>query len=238
VRNMTRRVLVPLVLAVAASGVAHAVTAEELIAKNLEARGGAAKLAAIKSMHSVGTVRLGGGQEAKVEAWAVQDQKYRGDFSLQGMTAIQSWDGKQAWRVSPFQGRRDPQMVSADDAKGLVLAADIAGPLSEYKAKGSTVEYLGTEDVDGTEAHKIRVRQKNGDSQIVFLDPDHFLEIRVTTKQMIRGQEETQSTDLGEYEKVDGIYFPFEIGRTHLDKVELNTEIDPTLFPVPAGGAK
>jgi len=112
------------------------------------------------------------------------------------------------------------------------------GPLSDYKAKGSTVEYLGTEDVDGTEAHKIRVRQKNGDSQIVFLDPDHFLEIRITSKQMIRGQEETQSTDLGEYEKVDGLYFPFEIGRTHLDKVELNTEIDPSLFPVPAGGAK
>jgi len=235
---MKSRLLVPVVFAFAVSGLAHAVTAEELIAKNLEARGGAAKLSAIKSMHSVGTVRLGGGQEAKVEAWAVQGDKYRGDFTLQGMTAIQSWDGKQAWRVSPFQGRRDPQMVTADDAKGLVLAADIAGPLSDYKAKGSTVEYLGTEDVDGTEAHKIRVRQKNGDSQIVFLDPDHFLEIRITSKQMIRGQEETQSTDLGEYEKVDGLYFPFEIGRTHLDKVELNTEIDPSLFPVPAGGAK
>ena len=232
---MTSRLLVTLILALTASSLAHAVTAEELIAKNLEARGGAAKLAAVKSMHSTGTVRLGGGQEAKVEAWAVQRAKYRGDFSLQGMTAIQSWDGKEAWRVAPFQGRKDPQMMSADDYKDLIQASDIVGELSDYKAKGSTVEYLGTEDVDGTEAHKIRVRLKNGDNQLVFLDPDHFLEIRVTNKRMIRGQEETGTTDLGEYEKVDGIYFPFEIGRTHLDKIELNTAIDDKQFAVPAG---
>jgi outer membrane lipoprotein-sorting protein len=235
---MTSRLLVPLVLALTASGVAHAVTAEELISKNLEARGGAAKLAAVKSMHATGTLRLGGGQEAKIENWAVQRAKYRGDFTLQGMTAIQSWDGKEAWRVSPFQGRRDPPMMSSDDYKDLIEAADIVGPLSDYKAKGSTVEYLGTEDVDGTEAHKIRVRLKNGDSNIVFLDPDHFLEIRITSKRMIRGQEETSSTDLGEYEKVDGIYFPFEIGRTHLDKIELNTAIDDKQFAVPAGVAR
>jgi hypothetical protein len=232
---MTSRLLVPLVLALAASSVAHALTAEELIAKNLEARGGAAKLAAIKSAHTVGTLRLGGGQEAKVESWAVSGAKYRGDFTLQGMTAIQSWDGKQAWRVSPFQGRREPQMMSPDDYKDLIESSDVAGPLSDYKAKGSTVEYLGTEDVDGTDAHKIRVNLKNGDSQYVFLDPDHFLEIRITSKRMIRGQEETSSTDLGEYEKVDGIYFPFELGRTHLDKIELNAAIDEKLFLVPTG---
>lgn len=232
---MIRRLIVSSLLFVAVPGIARAVTAEELIAKNLEARGGAAKLAAITSMHAVGTVRTFGGQEAKVETWAVDREKYRSEFTLQGMTAIQAWDGKEAWAVRPFGGRREPQKLTADDSKGLVEAADIAGPLSEYQAKGSKVEYLGTEDVDGTDAHKIRVTLKNGDTQYVFLDPDHFLEIRIISRRVVRGQEEDQTTELGEYVKVDGIYFPFEIGRTHLDKMELGTAIDPNLFPVPAG---
>ena len=223
-----------LVLAVL-SGSAAAMTAEELVAKNLEARGGAAKLRAITSMHTVGARRVGGGQDAKIESWAVEGQGYRGEFSLQGMTAVSAWDGKEAWSISPFGGRREPQKISADDAKGLIEQTDIAGPLLDYQAKGNKVEYLGTEDIDGTDAHKLRVTLKNGDTEYLFLDPDAFLEIRVVNHRMVRGQEEVATTDLGEYEKVDGIYFPFESGRTHLEKVELNQPIDPKMFGFPGG---
>ena len=217
------------------SGSVSAMTAEELVARNLEARGGAAKLRTLKSMHTVGTQRIGGGQEAKVESWAIAPEEFRGEFSMQGMTAVQAWDGQEAWSISPFGGRRDPQRVSAADAKGLIERADIAGPLVDYQAKGNKVEYLGTEDIDGTDAHKLRVTQKNGDTQVLFLDPDQFLEIRVVNHRMVRGQEEVSSTDLGEYEKVDGIWFPFESGRTHLEKVELNQPIDPKIFAFPGG---
>jgi len=217
-------------------GHAGALTAEELVAKNLEARGGAAKLRAITTMHTIGTRRVGGGQDAKVESWAISLKDYRGEFSLQGMTAVSAWDGTEAWSISPFRGRRDPQKLAADDAKGMIEAADVAGPLVDYKGKGHTVEYLGTEDIDGTDAHKLRVNLKNGDTQYLFLDPDQFLEIRVVNHRMVRGQEEVSTTDLGEYEKVDGIYFPFESGRTHLETVELNQPIDPKIFAFPGGG--
>jgi len=218
------------------SASAATMTAEDLVAKNLEARGGAAKLRAITTIHTVGTRRVGGGQDAKVESWAVAGKDYRGEFSLQGMTAVSAWDGTEAWSISPFGGRREPQKISADDAKGMIEAADIAGPLVDYQAKGNKVEYLGTEDIDGTDAHKLRVTLKNGDTQYLFLDPDAFLEIRVVNHRMVRGQDEVSTTDLGEYEKVDGIYFPFESGRTHLEKVELNQPVDPKIFAFPGGG--
>jgi hypothetical protein len=217
------------------TGNAFAMTAEELVAKNLEARGGAAKLRAITTMHAVGKVRAGGGLDAKIESWAVVPSGFRGEFTLQGMTEVQAWDGREAWTVSPFGGRRDPQKTSADDAKGLIERADVAGPLLDYKAKGHTVEYLGTEDIDGTEAYKLRVTLKNGDTEYLYLDPDQFLEIRVVNHRMVRGQEEVQSTDLGEYEKVDGIYFAFEAGNRHLEKIELNQTIDTKLFAFPGG---
>lgn len=224
-----------LVTAAGFTGTASAITAEELVAKNLEARGGEAKLRAIKSIHRVGKVRTGGGADAKIESWAIQPDMYRSEFSLQGMTAVQAWDGKQAWVISPFQGRKEPQKITPDDAKGLIEAADIAGPLVDYKSKGNTIEYLGTEDIDGTDAHKLRVTLKNGDSQILFLDPDAFLEIRVVSHRMVRGQEEVATVDLGEYEKVNGLYFPFETGRSQIETIELDTAVDPKVFGFPGG---
>jgi hypothetical protein len=222
-----------LVAAPAFAQSAKAFTAEELIEKNLQARGGADKLRAVETMHMSGKMRFGGGIEAQNQFYAVDGKKARFELSLQGMTAINAWDGQGAWAVQPFQGRRDPQKTSEDDAKGLILAADIIGPLLDWKAKGSKVVYLGTEDIDGTDAHKVRVTFKNGDSRVVFLDPDHFLEIRVEDHQFVRGQEQVNSSDVGEYVQVDGVYFPFEQGPLQVEALSLNKPLDDALFAFP-----
>ena len=217
---------------------ARAVTADELIAKNIQARGGIDKLHAIVSMHTVGKLRLGGGLEAKTETFAIAPDKMRFEFTLQGLTAVNAWDGQQGWAIQPFQGRRDPQKTSIDDNKPLIEGADILGPLVDYKAKGNRVEYLGTEDIDGTDAYKLRVTRKNGDSEMIYLDPDQYLEIRVVTHDMIRGQEQVQTTDLGEYELVNGVYFPFEQGQNHIDTADANGKIDPQMFAFPVAAVK
>ena len=215
------------------SATASAITADELIAKNLAAHGGADKLKAITSMHSEGKLRLGGGLEAKIESFQLGSEKMRFEFTLQGLTGVNAWDGKEGWAIQPFQGRKDPQKTTLDDNKQLIYGADIAGPLVEYKAKGNKVEYLGTEDIDGTDAYKLRVTRKTGDSQVIYLDPDSYLEIRTVDHVMIRGQEQVQTTDLGEYEKVDGVYFPFEMGQIHIEKAETNKPIDAAMFSFP-----
>ncbi|HEY2346075.1 MAG TPA: hypothetical protein VGH80_09335 [Xanthomonadaceae bacterium] len=217
---------------------ASAITADELIAKNIAARGGIDKLHAIASLHTVGKLRLGGGLEAKTESFGIAPDKLRQEFTLQGLTAVNAWDGATGWAIQPFQGRKDPQKTTPDDNKQLIEGADILGPLVDYQAKGNKVEYLGTEDIDGTDAHKLRVTRKNGDSVVIYLDPDQFLEIREVTHDMIRGQEQVQTTDMGEYEKIDGVYFPFEQGQNHIEKAEANTKIDPAMFAFPTAAAK
>ena len=210
-------------------------TADELVAKNLEARGGEAKLRAIKSIHRVGKVRTGGGAEAKIESWAVSPEKFRSEFSLQGMTAVSAWDG-----TAGVGGLPVPRPEGAAEARprrrqGHDRAGRHRRPARRLPREGHAIEYLGTEDIDGTEAHKLRVTLKNGDTQLRFLDPDAFLEIRIVSQRMVRGQEAVQSVDLGEYEKVDGIYFPFELGRNQLETIELNPAIDPAIFAMPGG---
>jgi hypothetical protein len=222
---------------------AHAMTADELIAKNLDARGGLASVQAIKTLKSEGKLLFGGQFELTFTQYQKAPASARTDASLQGLTAVQAWNGAQAWQISPFQGRKDPEKMSADDARALADEAPIGGPLVDWRARGSQVEYLGTEDVDGTEAHKLKVTLKNGDVVYDYLDPDHFLEIRAVSQRSVRGTRVESVSDFGEYEKVAGVYFPFSIatenkadgGRQQMtiERAEANVPMDDGLFAFP-----
>ncbi len=132
----------------------------------------------------------------------------RYDFGLQGLDLVQSYDGHGAWKINPFQGRKDAEKMSADEARQLADAALIEGPLLASRHDGSRVQYLGREDFDGTLGYKVKVTQKDGDEFTYLLDPDTYLEIKVEETRRIRGAQQTTETELGDYEKVAGVYFP------------------------------
>jgi hypothetical protein len=138
--------------------------------------------------------------------------------------------------------------MSVDESKSLVEEAEIGGPLENWKTAGKTVTYLGTEDVEGTAAHKLRVVQKNGDISYVYLDPDYFLEIRVIDQRTEQGAQVEVETDLGDYEKINGVYLPFsiEVGskgstdkqKTIIEKGEANLPVDDAIFEFPVKATK
>jgi hypothetical protein len=227
-----------------AGATAHAMSADELVAKNLQARGGLAKVQAIKTLKTEGKLLFGGQFELRFAQYQKAPESIRSEASLQGLTAVQAWDGSEAWQISPFQGRKDPEKMTPDDAKAFADDAPIGGPLVDWQARGSKVEYLGTEDVDGTEAHKLKVTLKNGDIDYVYLDPDHFLEIRIVAQRSVRGTQVVSSSDYGDYEQVEGVYFAFSIatenkadGSTQqvtIERAEANEPMDAALFAFPA----
>ena len=244
---MIMRTTGALVALMFACATARAASVDELVAKNLEARGGLARLQAIKTLKAEGKLLFGGQFELGLVQYQKAPDSIRNEASLQGLTAVQAWDGKEAWQISPFQGRKDPEKMTPDDAKAFADDAPIGGPLLDWQARGSKVEYLGTEDVDGTEAHKLKVTLKNGDIDYVYLDPDHWLEIRVVAQRMVRGTQVESSNDYGDYEEVAGVYFPFSISTVNkadgstqqvtIDKAEANVSLDDTLFSFPAGAS-
>ena len=188
---------------------AQAWTADELVAKHLEARGGQAALHAVNSVRMTGRYDPASGQDMRIANLNTRSGKLRSEFSLQGMTAVTAYDGKSAWQIQPFGGRKDPFRMSEEDAQEQADSADLDGPLVDYQAKGHRLEYLGTEDVDGTGAHKLKLTRKNGSVVIYFLDPDYFLTIREHRQRMVRGVLQESETELGEYEKVAGLMLPF-----------------------------
>jgi hypothetical protein len=224
-------------------------TVDELVAKNVAAKGGADALRALQSVRFTGKMLVNEGQiQLAYAETKKRPDEVRTEATLQGMTAVEAYDGKEGWRISPFQGRKDPEKMSADDVKPLMENAEIDGPLVNWKEKGSTLEYVGREDVDGTSAYKIKVVRKNGDVNFVYLDPDHFLEIRILTQRVRHGAQEETETDVGDYEKIGGVFIPFSIegGRKGdpdkqkvvVEKAEANVPVDDAIFHFPTTASK
>jgi hypothetical protein len=150
--------------------------------------------------------------------------------------------------VSPFEGRKDPDLLSADDMKSLVEDADIDGQLVDYRNKDHRAELIGHDSVEGTDCYKIKLTLSSSDIRYYYIDADSFLELKVETERRIRGSVQANETLYGDYEKVNGIYFPFafESGQKGspdrvkftVDKVELNVPLSDSRFSIPVGGAK
>ena len=227
----------------------HALTASELVAKNIEAKGGAAALQAVKSLRREGRLIVNGGQFVlELRETKQRPDSIRTEVSMQGLSQVQAYDGKEGWRIDPFGGRKDPERMAADDVREYAEDATIDGVLADASAAGHRIEYLGTEDIDGTPAHKLKVVRKDGGLQYVYLDPDYFLEIRVESQRTVRGVKRTSVTDYGNYEKVGGVFWPLSIesgikGQGDPAKFEyqsavVNPDIAADYFSFPAAAKK
>jgi hypothetical protein len=224
--------------------VAYTQTADELISKNIQAKGGMDKIKAIKSVRQTGKLDLGGGFRAQGVQENMRPNQVRETFTIQGMTAVQAYDGSTAWQIQPFQGHKDPELMGEDDLRDMQLDSDFDNPMVDYKEKGNAVEYLGHDVVDGDDALRLKVTLKNGDIIYYYLDPDTFLEIRKEVQQFIRGSVRERVVDYGSYKPVNGVMYPFSISlgtksnpgaqTLTVEKVEVNTSIDPADFAVPA----
>jgi hypothetical protein len=226
---------------------AGAQTVDEIIAKNIQARGGLEKLQAVKTLRVTAKINQGG-----LRATVVQENqrpnKIREEFIIQGMAEVEAYDGKTAWQVSPFEGRKDPSLLSADDTKHLVEDADIDGQLVDYKNKDHRAELIGHDSVEGTDCYKIRLTLASGDVRYYYIDTDSFLDLKVETERNIRGAVQYDETLLGDYEQVNGVYYPFSMdsgqkgsqfrSRLTVEKVEVNVPLDSVRFALPTGGSK
>jgi outer membrane lipoprotein-sorting protein len=222
---------------------AAAESLDEVLAAHFEALGGKEKIAAIQSAKLVGKQQFGPQEAPFVISWKRPD-KIRMEFTLQGMTAIQAYDGTTAWMVMPFLGKNDPEEMTGDDLRDFIENADlIEGELFDWQRKGHTVELLGEEEIEGTPAWKIKVVNKNGNVSTVYLDRETAIQIKTEGKRKRGDQEIEIETALGDYKEVGGIYFPHSIeskpkgapqGATiTIESIELGAEIDDALFAMP-----
>src|SRR4051794_33012282 len=104
----------------------QAQTGAELVQRNLNAKGGVDAIKALHSLRMTGKVQMGS-LTADTTRDALAPDLLRETLTIQGMTQIVAYDGKTGWQISPFEGRRDPELLGEEDLRDIVEDADFSG---------------------------------------------------------------------------------------------------------------
>jgi outer membrane lipoprotein-sorting protein len=240
------RVAIPILTMLAAVIVVPTVTAQsvdDLVAKNLKARGGAARLKAIDAVKFTGRLDAGG-MELPFTLIRKRPNLVRQEMQFQGKTIVQAYDGEHAWAVNPMMGTDQPQEIRGQQAEMMREQVDFDGPLVDYKQKGNVIEVVGPDAVGSAKAMKLKITKKSGQVQWLWLDAESGIELKSATEEIAPGDQKlTIETVLSDYKAVDGIQFPFTMetivngapqSKMTVDQVDLSPTIDSAMFKMPA----
>lgn len=235
--------------ATAFSAQAQDLTADEVIQKHIQAKGGQEALDAVETVRMSGTMTMSspqGQMEAPFTIRYKRPDKVRMEFTIQGNTAIQAYNGDSGWMLMPMMGQTEPQKAGPQQVEQLKNMADFDGELVGYAERGFTAEYLGTEEIEGTEAHKIKLTKEDGDVLYKYLDTSHYLVFKEIRKTQIQGQERKIVGSVGDYKQVGDLVLPHSIETSvessqgsqsvAIESVQLNPEIDEGIFTMPKSG--
>ena len=226
-------------VAVLGAGPAGAQTLDEIIAKNLAARGGVEKLRSLETVKGSGVMEARG-MEIPITTWAKRPNKMRRDQKLPDRSISVAFDGTSVWMLDSSSGTAQKMTGSQADATRDEATFD---PLFlTYKDRGHKIDLVGNETLDGVAVHHLRVTKKNGPVEALYLNAETGLELRTVTMMEQAGMKAELRTDFSDYRAVDGMQVPFSIRQfmngnpvvqVRLTEFEFNVPIDDEIFSMP-----
>jgi hypothetical protein len=221
---------------------ASAQTVDELIARNIEARGGETKLKAIESIRIERTVAAVF-NDIDIVIYKKRPNLYRSEQKVEGAeaTTVRGF-ADTAWESS---GGKTTVREGAAPIEQREIDADFDGFLVDYREKGHAIALEGKQKLGPTEVYKLKVTMKSGAERIVYLDAATFLERRHEGTIELGPKRRVKTTiDYSDWREVGGVKFPFAIeedrdapGQTfvhYTKRIEVNVPMDEALFRMPS----
>ena len=236
-----RTLLFTCVAAVALASGAHAQTADEIIAKNLQAKGGVEKWKTIASVKMTGTLTAQG-QDVPMTVYTKRPNLLRQDITTPAGKVVQAFDGTTAWVIPP--GAEAAREVAGPQADAARSNSDFDGPLLDYAAKGHRVELVGREKVGSAEVHHLKLTRKDGGIEHYYIDVTSNLEVKRSAEMNAGGGKRTLESELSNYKSVDGVMVPHTMTQSvdgapvmqvKFSTVQFNVPMDDDLFRMPKG---
>jgi len=224
---------------------AAAQTAEEIVKKALEARGGVEKIKAVRSERVSGHVSFSQSMEGTFVVELKRPLKMHVEITIEGQKIIRVYDGKSSgWMVNPFLETKEVQPLSPEDLKNISDESDFDGPLVDYKSKGNQIEFVSKESLDDKPVYRLKLTNKNGDVRFYLFDASSYLLLKWEGIRRSGEQELPWESFFSDFHEVQELKFPFRIDQgspgTELkqtliaEKIELNPQIEDSRFTKPA----
>lgn len=175
-----------------------------------------------------------GGVDVEMKFYYLHNKATKVEFTAVGQTGYNIITSTEGWAFNPFAGNVAAEAIPEEQVKAAQAQLDLQGALIDYQQKGSKVEYLGKESVQGTEYYKLKLTRSDNRSVLYYLDKD-YLVARTIGSALVGGEEQEVTTEYGDYRKTpEGYVFPFKRSNGNVDitfsKIEINPNIDPSIF--------
>ena len=235
-----------LALAASASTAAD-LSAQQVLDKNAAARGGLGAWRAVQSLTMSGEMDVGGKTDAKVPYTMELKRPHmrRLELHFGNDTSVQTFDGKQGWKYRPYLGRTEAEPLTTAELASEQAADDLDGALIDAERKGTKVELVGMDKVEGKDAYKLRLTKAGGASRSVWVDAASFLEVKIDGEpRKLDGRAHKVSVYYRDYKTVNGLNIPHTL-ETAVDgvaqtrkivvkSVTVNPKLDDARFGKPA----
>jgi outer membrane lipoprotein-sorting protein len=219
-------------------------TADEIVKKVLDARGGVEKIKAVQSERVSGHVAFPQGVEGTFVVELKRPLKMRAEISIAGQKVIRVYDGKSSgWMVNPFAENKDVQPLSSEDLRNIPDESDFDGPLVDYKSKGNQIELAGKERLDDKPVYRLKLTNKNGDVRFYFFDAASFLLLKWEGIRKNGDQELPWESFYSDFQEIHGLKYAFRVDQGSpgtdfkqtltTEKIEIDPQIDDSRFTKP-----
>lgn len=226
------------------SATASELTAPQIVAKNIAARGGLDAWRKVQTVVYFGHIESANAPEPSLPFALDQKRpnKTRFEIRAQNQTFLRMYDGSRGWKLRPGRsGKPELQPYTNEDLNFARDGQGFDGPLMDYAAKGISVALDGVDKVEGHKAYRLSVRLPSGSSHHVWIDAQTFLDIKYDRQSIApSGQSGLVSVYNRDYRTVEGLQIPFMIetgttatkatDRMVIDKVVLNQPLDDQMF--------
>ena len=190
------------------------------------------------------------GMTIPIETYQMADGRSATKISFQGMNMSQGvFDGETLWGTNWMSMEAEKSESEATENMKRNAKSGIS-PFLDFDKKGYTIEYMGTETVEGVECYKLQLNQGKilADGEEVdnistaYFDQENFVIIK-SEQEIMSGEMKGQTTFqlFSDYDEVDGLFFAFSMttgssmGEQTIewDEIEVNPKVKDELFAFP-----
>ena len=229
----------------------YAQTVEEIIFNYFENTGGYENWGNLQGIKMVANMNQQG-MEIPMEIYQMKDGKQMTVINFQGKEIKQGvYDGEYLWSHN-FMTMEAEESDAETTANFKLDTNDFPDSFYDYKAKGYTVELMGTVDFEGTETFKIKLVKEpkinegveEEDVSFFYFDAENFVPIAMESEiKSGPGKGMTMEVSFSDYEEVEGLYFPFSMTQgvkgqpgqpITMSEIILNPMVEENNFVIPS----
>lgn len=210
---------------------------DEIIAKHIEARGGAENWAKVENMKITGRFTAFSVEE---DWMAIKTSKgqYYSELHLGKHAVTEAFDGEHGWTVDPWMEFIYPRLLTKDEDNIFQQKSSMMTPFLNYKEKGLTAELLGKQDLEGVAVFAIKLTRPSGKSETWYIDANTYLEYRRDSYWVDFTYPTPAESYFEDFREINGLMIPYYEEKTFsqrnrvlmIEDIQFNIEIDEDLF--------